>query len=177
MAPSRGEVAGVAGELVGLRAERVEEADGVRRRPERPLHEVGGQPDAAPLVLAGPAREQELGRGVVVHLDADRARRWRASSRMRETRASSRKRRVGRMALAREAPAEAPEEAVDTVGPAGAGRNMNGHSRPRPPSPLAAQRDGLGNDRPCPAPRCIQTRFTPVSAQARAARSVAAAAS
>ena len=56
------------------------------------------------------------------------------------------------MALAREAPAEALEEAVDAVEPAGAGEE---HERALPvhdlDPPLAAERDGLRAHRPRPA--------------------------
>ena len=58
-----------ASELVGLRPERVEEAHGPGRRPQRALDDGRGHEDPSPGVLAGAVREQELRRGVVVHLD------------------------------------------------------------------------------------------------------------
>jgi hypothetical protein len=57
------------------------------------------------------------------------------------------------MALAREAPAEAPEEPMDAVEPAGVGEE---HERALPvhdlDPPLAAESDRLGDDRPLPRP-------------------------
>ena len=65
------EVDGVAAELVRLRAEGVEEAHGAGSGGERPVHERRGDEDPPALVLPGPVREQELGRGGVVDLDAE----------------------------------------------------------------------------------------------------------
>src|SRR5512139_3615095 len=80
-------------------------------------------------------------------------RRSRASSRMRETRASSRKRRRGRMALARQTAAEAAEEAVHAVEPPGVAEE---HERALPvhdlAPPLPAEGDPLRAHRSGAAP-------------------------
>ena len=49
--------------MVGCGRARPADADAIHGRP--------GDEDPPALVLAGPVREQELGRGVVVHLDAE----------------------------------------------------------------------------------------------------------
>ena len=66
------EVDGVAAELVRLRAERVEEPHGVRRRAQRPVDDRRGDENPPALVLPRAVREEELGRRVVVDLDAER---------------------------------------------------------------------------------------------------------